>query len=826
MDENIEISTLHFVEIREAYEGQYTSEGSEGSDEGDDNEEGDVSDEYEGNDSEEGEVMETLKANEEVIKRQMLNKKLTFELGQTFANAKAFRLAVSKYAIQEGCPLNVIKSDKSKARYHCEPSCPFKLYAIKGGGRDDLVVRTFVPSHNCTRQYTNPRVNALFLAEYFKEKIRGKPKYSIRDMKDHVKEALELNVTLSMCKRAKRAIIEELDGGYKEEYSCLEAYVNELSITNPGSTFDLQFSKEGIRVGKRIFCRLYLCFNACKRGWIDGCRPIIGLDGCFLKDICKGQLLVAVGHDAMDQIYPIAWTIVEKETKVNWEWFLSHLREDLDLRNGDDITLMSDMQKGLLHAVSMLLPNAEHRWCARHVLSNWGIKFRGLELEKHFWRCAWSTYEEEFKDNLKTMAKVNKKAAEYLLKYPPQHWCRAYFTDRSKDPMVDNNMMESFNSWILEQRSRPILRMLEEMRVMTMNRLHENEKKAASWSGDYSPTSMEEFMLNHSIARYCRVEFNGEKGYEVTHGIDRHCVILLERKCTCKAWQLSGIPCPHAICAMYHAKIDPVKQIDRYYSKLRYMMTYKHKIQPVRGKKFWRIEDFAPIEPPKITRMLGRPKKKRIRQVGECSVGERNGTRLSRKGQIQKCSNCGRAGHKRTYCKAPKGTKYAHLNVENERNVTSNDQQKHKRKRDKGTSSGHPAWIKPREQVKEVEFGYYYDQNSGNAMFNPEKTSEILLFDGVEDIEGLHNSDPVITFPIPNERHLKHKKMKPFKPPTGTRSISFIGNDSEVSHPTDLPIQPPKLQWKGKKAMTSKQLQEEKELCIGKKMKDKEIRLG
>ncbi|XP_065868325.1 uncharacterized protein [Euphorbia lathyris] len=378
----------------------------------------------------------------------------------------------------------------------------------------------------------------------------------------------------------------------------------------------------------------------------------------------------------MDQIYPVAWAVVEKETKANWEWFLSHLIEDLKLQDGANVTLMSDMQKGLPPAVSMLLPRAELRWCARHVLSNWGIKFKGLELQKHFWSCAWSTYEEEFKDNLKTLADVNKKAAEYLLKYPPQHWCRAYFTDRCKDPMVDNNMTKSFNSWILEQRSRPILRMLEELRVMIMNRLHENEKKATSWSGDYSPTSMEEFMLNHSIARYCRVVFNGEKGYEVTHGTDRHCVILLERQCTCRAWQLSGIPYPHAICAMYHAKINPVKQIDLYYSKLRYMMTYKYKMQPVKGKRFWRMEDFEPIEPPKITRMPGRPKKKRIREASEGNVGERTGTRLSRKGQIKKYSNCGQTGHKRTYCKAPQGEKYAHLNEENDSNI----HQHHKRK--------------------------------------------------------------------------------------------------------------------------------------------------
>ncbi|KAK6791175.1 hypothetical protein RDI58_010256 [Solanum bulbocastanum] len=44
--------------------------------------------------------------------------------------------------------------------------------------------------------------------------------------------------------------------------------------------------------------------------------------------------------------------------------------------------------------------------------------------------------------------------------------------------MVDNNFIESFNSWILVLRSKPILKMLEEIRDKVMNRLRMKEKKA------------------------------------------------------------------------------------------------------------------------------------------------------------------------------------------------------------------------------------------------------------------------------------------------------------------------------------------------------------
>ena len=62
---------------------------------------------------------------------------------------------------------------------------------------------------------------------------------------------------------------------------------------------------------------MFICFDALKRGWKGGCRPLIGLDGCFLKGVCKGQLLTAIGLDGMDQMYPIAWAVINKENKVN-----------------------------------------------------------------------------------------------------------------------------------------------------------------------------------------------------------------------------------------------------------------------------------------------------------------------------------------------------------------------------------------------------------------------------------------------------------------------------------------------------------------------------
>jgi hypothetical protein len=94
------------------------------------------------------------------------------------------------------------------------------------------------------------------------------------------------------------------------------------------------------------FGRLYVSLAAMKRGFLEGCRPIIGVDGCFLKGPFKGQLLSAVGRDGNNNMYPIAFAIVEAEVKDSWVWFLKTLVADLDTHGRHDRpTFISDRQK-------------------------------------------------------------------------------------------------------------------------------------------------------------------------------------------------------------------------------------------------------------------------------------------------------------------------------------------------------------------------------------------------------------------------------------------------------------------------------------------------
>ncbi|XP_059308828.1 uncharacterized protein LOC132059999 isoform X2 [Lycium ferocissimum] len=115
----------------------------------------------------------------------------------------------------------------------------------------------------------------------------------------------------------------------------------------------INISKDALEEGKRKFLWIYLCFNALKKGWKSGLRPLIGLDGTFLKGRVKGILLVALGQDSMNHFFPLAWAIVDKETSRTWTWFwfCELLKRSLDLKEGAMITFISDMQKGILRVI-------------------------------------------------------------------------------------------------------------------------------------------------------------------------------------------------------------------------------------------------------------------------------------------------------------------------------------------------------------------------------------------------------------------------------------------------------------------------------------------
>ena len=75
--------------------------------------------------------------------------------------------------------------------------------------------------------------------------------------------------------------------------------------------------------------------------------------------------------------------------------------------------------------------------------------------------------------------------------------------------------------------------------------------------------------------------------YEVDNGRERHVVDLVRKTCSCRIWDLIGLPCKHGIFAI----VKNLEKVEDYvhpcYLKETFGETYKKIIQPMLGQSEW-----------------------------------------------------------------------------------------------------------------------------------------------------------------------------------------------------------------------------------------------
>ena len=90
-----------------------------------------------------------------------------------------------------------------------------------------------------------------------------------------------------------------------------------------------------------------------------------------------------------------------------------------------------------------------------------------------------------------------------------------YFNCEVKSDAIDNNMYESFNTWILSARHKTIITMLEDIKIKVMTRFSRLSEFPNSWISNFSPMAMKVLEQNIDKSTTCNIEFNGVTGYEV-----------------------------------------------------------------------------------------------------------------------------------------------------------------------------------------------------------------------------------------------------------------------------------------------------------------------
>jgi hypothetical protein len=309
-----------------------------------------------------------------------------------------------------------------------------------------------------------------------------------------------------------------------------------------------------------------------------------------------------------------------------------------------------NFQQGLLKAVSQVFPNCPQRYCVRHIYANFQTAgFRGEELKKYLYAASYSCTRHYFDVAMQNLKEESEQAWQWLSKIPVECWARHAMDSNCKTDLVVNNLSEVFNRMILDVRGKPVVTMFEGIRSKLMVRHEEKRSGAASARWEISPTYCEILEENKKYSRNYKSMKSVGNLWQVSRGVESSYAVNLDaRTCGCRRWDMSGIPCSHAISAIYKSKQQPEDFVHDFFKKPMYLAAYTPPIYPVPSQDQWTKTYTQDIDPPVFKIEKGRAQTKR--RKGQFEVPQPRDT--SRMATIT-CSNCNLQGHRYTNCSQP-----------------------------------------------------------------------------------------------------------------------------------------------------------------------------
>ena len=579
--------------------------------------------------------------------------------GSTFPSMDDCRIALATYCIRGEFDFVIDKSEPGRLTVHCAYNrCRWRMHASPMRNSTIIQVKVNPFPHTCPsaeRKASVKVAKSRWCADVMLNWVRENPCIGTAALVRKIYETYGIQVPYMRVFYGKEMALDRINGPWKDSFKLVYTFKAEVEKACPASVVEIdrhtvQYKVKGKTMEKECFRRVFVCFKACWKGFLDGCRPYLAVDATALNGRFRGQLVAATAIDAHNWLFPVAYGVLEAESTESWKWFLQNLRHMIGFPNG--LVIHTDACKGLEIAVDQVFPGVEHRECMRHLVANFGKLFKGKLYDDNLWPSSLTYSSKKHMYHLRQMF-TKQEVKDFLEKDHPKIWARSKFNEICKVDYVNNNLAESFNAWIRKVKGLNLVDMLDKIRQMLMAKFSLRQKIAAEKFVGHKiiPAVMKPL---HAKTRSLKMTLIKRKPYEAeVTAIDkenrewRYPVDLEKRTCSCKHWQITGLPCIHALFFITSLR-GPAAEIDQYvheyYSVAKFNATYAENVPSMEGKQQWEVVNpgfvlHAPLQ----GRAPGRPKKTRIRSSaeGRSGLGPRK----------RRCKRCGGSGHIARTCK-------------------------------------------------------------------------------------------------------------------------------------------------------------------------------
>ncbi|KAL4017276.1 hypothetical protein IC575_024954 [Cucumis melo] len=448
-------------------------------------------------------------------------------------------MRLSVLAMKKNFQFVVKKSTKEVLFVRCiDNKCGWRLRAVRLKDSNIFKIKKYVKVHSCSLEFLNRdhrQAKSWVVGELIKSKFKGPGRiYKPRDIIEDMRQDYGINMSYEKAWRARENAYERVRGSPEESYNLLRRYGEALKFTNSGTIFHMELEDD------RFFKYLFMVVGACVRGFLNCIRPVIVMDGTFLKNKYRGQLIVAVCLDGNNQIYPLAFGVVDRETDDSIQWFLEKL-------------------KGAIGEVPNLGFVTDRKTCFakawRHLLS--------------------------FPNG----------SGKYLNDVGIARWSRVHCPGRRYN-MMTTNIAESMNSILKEPRDLPIASFLENVRALLQRWFWERREEGIKVTSTL--TKWAELVIQKKQEGALTMKVNPIDCYQFhVKDLDKEEVVNLQTKeCTCKEFQAEQLPCSHAILARRVRNINVYSLCANYYTNECLLAAYARPL-PI-GNHDWKTsEDYV-----------------------------------------------------------------------------------------------------------------------------------------------------------------------------------------------------------------------------------------
>ncbi|XP_075080608.1 uncharacterized protein LOC142166089 [Nicotiana tabacum] len=406
-----------------------------------------------------------------------------------------------------------------------------------------------------------------------------------------------LNLSYMQAWRAKEKALQFLRGNPCDSYNKLPKYFYILEKNYSGFVVKLKKAADD--------CFLYAFVALCTsiNGW-QHCRPVVVVDGTFLKSAYRGIMLTASTMDAAGTIFPLAYAVVDSENDASWKWFFEQFKEAYGER--PSMCVVSD----------------------RHETRSYTM--------------------DEFNERMLKIEEVDLRVKSYLYDIGYHRWSRVHAMVNRTFTMT-SNIAESLNAVTKDAIELPIFDLFEYMRTLLERWTKEKLSKAKGTFTYLGHKYNKELEDNNTLSQKLRVRASTDHIHTVLDGVKRYIVCLENKKCSCGQFQLDELPCAHALAALRHRNETYENYCSPYYTRKSLLLTYEMPVNPLPDEGKWEVPQHIldeVVKPPAgDKRQPGRPHKERYKTFDEIK---------SKKYKVS-CGNCGGEGHNKRTCKnAPK----------------------------------------------------------------------------------------------------------------------------------------------------------------------------